>query len=880
MRLRWMLRVVLLGMAATGSANDALTGCDTGLFQLRAGFEGAGLARCAVIEQDAVQLEVLPEDGGRINPSPWYGFHVRALTAHAGNLQVHLRYGEHKHRYHPKVSVDGRAWQRLADADVELRDGGAVLRLRPSQQGIYVSAQENLNGEYYRAWRASIAKRAGAQWREVGRTVGDRPIWALHTNAGAANYILLLGRQHPPEVSGAMAFMRFAERLLEIEREDCPREKTRLEGAKGRADAARCRFFRTHGFVMVPLLNPDGVAAGHWRHNLRQTDLNRDWGRFEQPETHAVLAVVDDLERQRKRLRVMLDFHSTRRNVFYTQDDDSPTRPADFAKRWLDAAKAAGTPLYAFEHAPRPLRDQGTAKNYYYRRFGVPSITYEVADEENRKLVAASAATFATALVDVLAAEDDMPPAVCADLFCLLIAANQASSVMLAEEQLLSPSAAVTIAAATAWVAEEQARPGAARSSNYLDFEARLVELAGTAASNLHIGRSRQDLHGTMRRMLVRQRWLATMHDQLNARRRLLALATREANTPVPAYTHGVQAQPTTFGHYLLAFSAALGRDTERTRQGFARLNRSPLGAAALGTSGFALNRHRLAALLGFDAPVENSLDANLVSSADYKLELASILSQSAVAVGRFAQDMHTQYHDPQPWIALHRSSTSGSSIMPQKRNPRAIDRLRSAASAVVGQAHQVLLDAHNVNTGMHDYRRLAPTLALADQADDLYRRYALLLDSLHVDAARALEELRRGYSTMTAVADLLVREADVPFRDAHSYASALVDLCRRTNQPADGVSNKALRRVYEQTLGVPLPVSPQTIRDALQPAAMIAGRRGFGGPQPAEMQRALAAHGQALAADESWLADTEARLRQARQTLREAFEELRIGAG
>ena len=211
MRLRWMLRVVLLGMAATGSANDALTGCDTGLFQLRAGFEGAGLARCAVIEQDAVQLEVLPEDGGRINPSPWYGFHVRALTAHAGNLQVHLRYGEHKHRYHPKVSVDGRAWQRLADADVELRDGGAALRLRPSQQGVYVSAQENLNGEYYRAWRASIAKRTGAQWREVGRSVGGRPIWALHTNAGAANYILLLGRQHPPEVSGAMAFMRFAE---------------------------------------------------------------------------------------------------------------------------------------------------------------------------------------------------------------------------------------------------------------------------------------------------------------------------------------------------------------------------------------------------------------------------------------------------------------------------------------------------------------------------------------------------------------------------------------------------------------------------------------------------------------------------------------------
>ena len=871
MRLIWTLRAALLGVAAAGSADDAAIRCETSLFQVRAGFDGAGLARCLVIEQDTVELEVRPEDGGRINPSPWYGFHVRALAAGAGDLQVRLRYGDHAHRYYPKTSVDGRVWQRLADADVELRDGVAVLLLRPSQQGVYVSAQENLNIEQYRAWRASSAAWAGVQWRDVGHSVGGRPIWALHTNPGAANYILLLGRQHPPEVSGAVAFMRFAERLLEMERDACAADTARP------ADAARCRFFRNHGFVIVPLLNPDGVAAGHWRHNLGQTDLNRDWGRFTQPETQAVHAVVDDLERQRKRLRVMLDFHSTHRNVFYTQNDASPTRPAEFAARWFDAAKAAGSPLYAFEHAPRPLSEQGTAKNYYYRRFGVPSITYEVADEEDRQLVAASAATFAAALVDVLAAADDAPPSACADLFCLLIAANQASLVMLAEERLLSPSAAAAIAAATAWTAEEQARPGAARSSNYLDFEARLVELAGTAASNIHIGRSRQDLHGTMRRMLVRQRWLATMHSQLHVRRRLLALAMREANTPVPAYTHGVQAQPTTFGHYLLAFSAALGRDTERARQGFARLNRSPLGAAALCTSGFALNRHRLAALLGFDAPVENSLDANLVSSADYKLEFASILGQSAVAVGRFAQDLHTQYHDPQPWIALHPGATSDSSIMPQKRNPRAVDRLRSAASAVLGQAHKVVLDAHNVNTGMHDYRRLEPTLALADHAHDLYRRYALLLDSLHVDAARALEELRRGYSTMTAVADLLVRDADVPFRAAHGYASALVDLCRRTNQPAVTLSNRALRRVYEQTLGAPLPVSPQAIRDALQPAALIAARRGFGGPQPAEMQRSLAAHRRALAADEDWLAATEADLRQARQTLRDAFEELLV---
>ena len=853
--------------AATGAAHgDALAGCDTGTFKLRADFPGAGKATCTVVDHRTVDLKVEPEDDGRINPSPWYGFHVRALAPNAGALRVRLSYGSHKHRYAPKVSIDGEVWQRVPAADFRVRAGAAAMRLRPDQRGIYVSAQENVNGERYRPWRAAVAAQVAAQWREVGRSIGDRPIWALHVNPAAANYVLLLGRQHPPEVSGALAFMRFAERLLEIERDACP------------AHPARCRFFGSHGIVLVPLLNPDGVAGGHWRHNLGQTDLNRDWGPFAQPETQAVRTMLDELEGQRKRLRVMLDFHSTSRNVFYTQDDASPTRPAAFATRWFDAAKASGSALYAFEHAPRPLSDQGTAKNYYYRRFGVPSITYEVADEEDRALLAASAATLADALVDVLAAEDDAASTVCADLFCQLVAANQASLVMLAEERLLPPNTVAAVADAVARVAEEQARPGALRSSDYLDFEARLVELAGTTASNIHIGRSRQDLHGTMRRMLVRQRWLGAMQGMLEVRQRLLELAAREANTPVPAYTHGVQAQPTTFGHYLLAFSAALGRDSARAREGFARLNRSPLGAAALGTSGFALNRHRLAELLGFDGPIENSLDANLVSSADYKLEFASILSQSAATVGRFAQDLHAQYHHPQPWIRLHRSATSGSSIMPQKRNPRPIDRLRSAASSVLGQAHKVVLGAHNVHTGMHDYRRIEPIVTLADEADGMYRRYARLLRSLRLDAALALAELGRGYSTMTEVADLLVREADVPFRDAHRYASALVELGRRTDTAAASIGNGELQRVYKETIGTALPVSPQAIRNALQPATLIAGRRGFGGPQPAEMRRSLAAHHEALARDEEWLAGTQARLRQARQELRQAFEELRAG--
>ena len=844
----------IAALAALGGETDA---CDTGTFALRADYSGARLSGCRVLGASEVVADIAPEDGGRINPSPWYGFHVRALRANAGELRVQLRYGEHEHRYPPKISVDGESWQPLAAADSEVDANGAAFRLQPNAGGLYVSAQENWNVAFYDEWRKGIAEKASASWFEIGRSLQGRPIWAMHVGSDAPAYLLLLGRQHPPEVSGAHAFLRFVEQLLEAQGE-CP------------APTPRCRFLGSHGLVLVPLLNPDGVANGHWRHNAGHTDLNRDWGPFTQPETQAVRDLVAELERRRKRPRLVLDFHSTRRNVFYTQDADAPTRPPEFAANWL-AAVQGRQGLYAFENAPRPLRELGTAKNYFHRRFGIPSITYEVADEEDRALVRSSAAAFAEALVDVLAAADaEAPP--CADQFCHLLAANQASLVMLAEEGLLPARRAAAIAAALAWVEEEQARPGARRSANYLDIEQRLIELVGVEAADIHVGRSRQDLHGTARRMAAREHWLRTAQGMAQARRALIEQAEAAANAPVPAYTHGVPAQPTTFGHVLLAFSAALERDLQRIREGYARLNQSPLGAAALGTSGFPLNRHRLAALLGFSAPLANSFDANLVASADYKLEFAAMLAQSAIVVGQFAQHIHAQYDDPQPWIVLNAATTSGSSIMPQKRNPRPLDRLRSAASMTVAQAQEVVLLAHNANTGMHDYRQIAPLLALADQGDALYRRYAALVESIELDSDRALEEIGRGFSTMTEVADVLAREAGVPFRAAHGYAAALVDACRASNRRAAELTDAELRRLYADTVGGRLPLSPGRLRQAMDPAALIAGRKGFGGPQPAEMERALAAHREALAGHEAWREATESALRQARSTLRETF--------
>ncbi len=868
---------VLLGIAGTlaatpPTARDAggAVLCDTGLYEIRAGYEGARANACQVTSRREVVLVIEPEDAPPINPSPWYGFHVRPRQEHEqGTIAVTLRYTESRHRYWPRTSSDGVHWVRLPQRNwLEHADGGATMELEPGPEGLFVSAQEILDLEFHAGWRRKMSRDfEDLEWAEIGRSEQGRPIHAARTLSHAPGYLLLIGRQHPPEVPGALMFAAFAEALL---------------GERARAcvnpGAAACSFFIQHNLVLIPNLNPDGVAGGHWRHNSEGADLNRDWGRFEQAETRAVRELVDRLERNGSRIALMLDFHSTWRNVFYVPMPGDATRPPAFASRWLGLVRASGE-AYEFERAPRPLGEAGIAKNYFYRRFGVPAITVETGDDTPRGDIAATARVLANALITVLGGGDDplgrRRGAVCPDFFCYLMQANKASLVMLAEQGLVSRPLAGEIAGAMMRFDLEQESAGASRAPNYPDFEKRLIELAGESASNLHLGRSRQDLHGVVRRMLVRDKWLQLAGGALRARAALLDLAASELHTPIPAYTHGVQAQPTTVGHFLLAFSAQFERDLQRYREGYARMNESPLGAAALGTSGFSLDRERLAELLGFAAPADNSYDANFLSSGDLRRELAAILTLAAIPIGQWIENLHTQYHNPRPWILLDESATSTSTIMPQKRNPRPLDRVRSQASLVLGGAQTQMLLAHNTNTGMHDYRDFNPIAELVGEAQAMYARYAELIGRLRIDRDRALEELRRGYSTLTEVADLLVREAGLPFRAAHRYASALADFARAGSRRAHELSDAELSATYREVTGKRLPVSPDQVRQALDPVALIAARAGKGGTQPEEAQRMLREHREALQADREWLGKASEELLDAWLELHIAFAEL-----
>ena len=460
---------------------------------------------------------------------------------------------------------------------------------------------------------------------------------------------------------------------------------------------------------------------------------------------------------------------------------------------------------------------------------------------------------------------------------------NKACIVMLAEGGIVPRETAARIAQGIATVIE-QARADARnsgvprRSADYLDYEPRLTAVVGADASRLHSGRSRQDIASTLARMNLRDGLLQEIDALIAAREATLALAAQHTETIIPAYTHGVQAQPTTFAHYLHALAAALTRETERLRQAYQRINRNPLGAAALATSSFAIDRKRLATLLGFEGLLENAYDANHLAPVDSALDVASALSIAAVQIGQFAQDMHTQYADPMPWFLLATGALTGvSSIMPQKRNPAALEQLRAQSSILLGEMHTVFLISHNNRTGMFDYRMYDPVPCA--RALQVFKLLQQVMSGLVVNKERALAEVNADYSTTTEIADALMQKADVPFRIGHHFASRLTDYGRGNKLKIHDIPYAEAARIYREQTQQPLPLSEAVFREVISAEYMVFGRKGIGGPQLAEVKRMLAEERAAVAADLAWLNDSNDHLTRADAVLEQGFMALTIAS-
>jgi len=381
--------------------------------------------------------------------------------------------------------------------------------------------------------------------------------------------------------------------------------------------------------------------------------------------------------------------------------------------------------------------------------------------------------------------------------------------------------------------------------------EKKLSELCGDEnAGRVHTARSRNDLDLTMYRMVLRNKLLSINEAALDLRARLLALASRYRAAAIPAYTHNQPAQPTSLGHYLMAIIEVFERDTARIHDAWPRLNLSPLGACAITTTGFPINRSRTAALLGFDGLQTNSYGA--IASIDYLTEICALLVTSMLNVGRLAQDLLLYATAEFDYLRLSDGYVQTSSIMPQKRNPVPLEHARILASRAMTEAQAVLSSLHNTPfADMNDSED--PLLTLVDIAFTDARRALCLLEGALSEASFNTEKMREraegSFLTVTELADTLVRVVGISFHQAHTIVSrAVVD--------ARGIFDR--RQMVASVLralaaaGVPAPPESLLI-ESLDVDHFIQIRSISGGPALAALEPELERAQNQLETDRAW---------------------------
>ena len=382
---RWFHFAVLFVAATLAScattAPPETRFCESSELLVDSSFEGGRFYSCTIDVENEVSIVIHPEDEPPINPSPWYSFRISSKLA--TNVEIKLAFVNGYARYWPKVSADGENWLPMADESVRVSEDGQSLSIsmRLEHTPMWISAQELVLPSFYSEWLRQLSMHPEVVTQALGRSVQGRPIYVAKTQT-RPEAIILIGRQHPPEVSGALAMKSFVNTIM--------------------SDSKLANDFRNrYSIIMIPLINPDGVVLGHWRHNINGVDLNRDWGPFTQPETQSVARLLSAMERTDINLRLMLDFHSTKSSLFYTQLPDDSNESADFATVWLSRSRKR-LPDFEFKHDPRPPSGQANTKNFFHSHYGIPAITYELGDEVDREEIAATTPVFAEEMMRLL----------------------------------------------------------------------------------------------------------------------------------------------------------------------------------------------------------------------------------------------------------------------------------------------------------------------------------------------------------------------------------------------------------------------------------------------------------------------------------------------
>jgi len=418
------------------------------------------------------------------------------------------------------------------------------------------------------------------------------------------------------------------------------------------------------------------------------------------------------------------------------------------------------------------------------------------------------------------------------------IAASKAHAEMLRDQRIIGEADAAAILEGLDRIAAEYERDGVPERAELEDIhmtvEHRLGDLIGAAAGRLHAARSRNDQVATDFKLWVRSACDEAVDAIRNLQRVLVGRAEEVADTVMPGFTHLQVAQPVTLGHHLMAYYEMLRRDLSRFTDARARMNESPLGSAALAGTGFPVDRHAVADALGFDRATANSLDS--VSDRDFAIDYLSAAAQCGLHLSRLAEELIVWASAPFGFIKLPDEYSTGSSIMPQKRNPDAAELVRGHSGRIVGLLTGLMVTMKGLP--------LAYSKDMQDDKEPVFEARDLLILSLEalagmMETVEFVPERMRaaaasGFSTATDLADWLVREADVPFREAHHITGRAVKAaeergCDLAELPLD-VLQSIDARIDERVYGV------------LSVDASVRSRTSYGGTAPERVREQIAA--------------------------------------
>jgi argininosuccinate lyase len=404
----------------------------------------------------------------------------------------------------------------------------------------------------------------------------------------------------------------------------------------------------------------------------------------------------------------------------------------------------------------------------------------------------------------------------------------------------------------------------------FFTIERKIIELIGPEyGGNLQLARSRNDLGYALTRLALRPLLLDSMEQLNELREAILNLAREHLNTLMPGYTHTQPAQPTTMAHYLAGMAACLERDTDRLRFAYTTNNQSPLGAAALTGTGFPIDRQLSADLLGFDSVMASTYDS--IGSSDNLTDVAAALTSIGINLSRFTRDLLFWATRESGAIRIHDSFIQISSIMPQKRNPVVLEHLRARISRMLSQAHGVVIQCHNIPFGdTQDIEdEIFPLLfGGLETSADILSLYGAVIETLHVNVEHLSQRAASGFTTVTELADTLVREAGLSFRQSHQIVSGIVSYALANDLEPDDLTADLITQIATETTGTPVSLPDEILQKAMDPAAFVNARKTPGGAAPEATEAVLNTQSENLAADRQWLHEALRRLEMAHASL------------